>query len=64
MAPTLEYRCQLWEFTGKGVMGMDDGLSALAGWLTHTQGVYMQNVPAQLMRSILASLSNNVIVVR
>ena len=45
-------------------MGMDDGLSALAGWLTHTQGVYMQNVPAQLMRSILASLSNNVIVVR
>jgi hypothetical protein len=45
-------------------MGMDDGLSALIGWLTHIQGIDTQNVPAQHMRSILSSLSNNVIVVR
>lgn len=46
---------------GKGVMGMDDGLSdlsRLAGWLGVAHDRFAQKLSAMQICSILASLSN------
>jgi hypothetical protein len=53
---------------GKGVMGMDDGLSdlvdlsdlrRLVGWFALAHDLPVQDIFAERMRSILVSLSNN-----
>ena len=56
----------MWEFTGKGVMGMDDGLSDLAdlsdlSWraLCCMLDPTVEGISALRMRSILISLSNH-----